>query len=437
MFRITEGITPQSDEEMIELLRRDINRADAERYEHATLFQVPLAVDATYGRRSSIARFINSIVDAGFPLTVSLHSLASKIIFEEGEDGSQPKAIGVEYMVGEGLYAADSRYNDSQTFDVRSVYGKEIIVSGGAFNTPQILKLSGIGAREELEALGIDVLVDLPAVVSRPSLLPINTSKLIYPKGNYMQDNYESPVHVVGQQPWPDPSLPPSPCTGTFNESDPCFMQWQLNGTGAYGESGGPFFMTSRSTLSWDNDTDLAYISIPNYNANGFFPGYSTSIVENSTPYDWSSSILKGQTANPSGTVTLRSTDPRQAPAINFNFFAQNTDHDLAALIEGVELLLRGYDEVGIPYEVVNPDPLIDMAQGLMDEAFSHHATSSCRIGPLGARDACVDSRFRVQGVDNLRVVDASVFPRVPGIMPNAPTFTISMKAFRLLQNGE
>ena len=153
---------------MAELLDRDINMVNADRYAHPLMFVLPTAISPTTGSRSTIATYINSVIKAGHPLTVSLHSLATRVLFEDWE--GKPKAIGVEYTVGEGLYSADRRYNANQTGELRTVHAKkEVIVSGGTFNTPQILKLSGIGPREELEGLDIPVVADLPAVVSVPS----------------------------------------------------------------------------------------------------------------------------------------------------------------------------------------------------------------------------------------------------------------------------
>jgi choline dehydrogenase len=169
-FRETEDIDTDDVEQMAKLLVRDINRVEADRYEGNSAFLTPLAVSPTTGTRSSIAHYINSVINAGHPLTLSTHSLATKVLFEDCDD--KPKAFGVEYMVGEGLYSVDSRYNASKTGEIRTVKArKEVIVSGGTFNTPQILKLSGIGPHEELEKLGIPVIADLPAVVSiRPRI---------------------------------------------------------------------------------------------------------------------------------------------------------------------------------------------------------------------------------------------------------------------------
>ncbi|KAI9150571.1 Oxygen-dependent choline dehydrogenase 4 [Paramyrothecium foliicola] len=412
MFRQAEGIEVEGVAHMAELLLRDLNSIENDRYEDALMFVTPAALSPSTGARSGVATYLNQVVAAGHPLTISLHSLATKILLEKCKRGKNPKAYGVEYMVGEGLYSADGRYNASQAGEIRTVRAKkEVIVSGGTFNTPQILKLSGIGPREELQSLGIPVLVDLPAV------------------GNFMQDNYEVPVRVVADEPWVDTVA--FPCNLHFNESDPCFIQWQNNQTGPYAQRGGTYNMVWRSSVSWDKDADLMWLSTAGYGGlSGFYPGYSRRELN---PYEWNSQIVKMQTGNAAGTVTLRSTDPREAPEINFNYFAEQTEHDLQAFVDGIELTLSVYDEVGIPYRLIYPDPSIDMRQSIKDTAFSHHATSSCRMGPKGHKDYCVDSKFRVNGVDSLRVVDASVLPRVPGGMPNAPTFTISRKAFEAI----
>lgn len=247
-----------------------------------------------------------------------------------------------------------------------------------------------------------------------------------------MQDNYEVAITIRAAEPWLNTS---SPCTNTYNASDPCFLRWQSNGTGPYADSPG-FFFVGRTSVSWDSDSDMFYLSAPSWQGAGFVPGYSNAIPH---PNFWGTSLVRMQTANPSGTVKLRSADPRIAPAINFNFFEQNRDIDLQALTESAELLLRGYNETGIPYELVHPSPHVDMVQGIMDGAFSHHATSSCRMGPANATgaEACVDSKFRVKGVKALRIVDASVWPRVPGAFVNAPTFTMSTKAIDVIFNEE
>jgi choline dehydrogenase len=215
---------------------------------------------------------------------------------------------------------------------------------------------------------------------------------------------------------------------------DPCFVLWQTNATGPYAQGGG-FYFIARSNQSWNADADLFFLSSPGRATLGFFPGYSNGIVE---PEYWSTSVVKMQVANPSGSVTLRSRDPRAAPIIDFNYFAANREVDLAALCEAAEMLFRGFDATGIPYEVVLP-PRDNKAQSIMDETFSHHASSSCRMGPKNATgaEACLDSEFRVKGVKALRVVDASAWPRVPGAFPNGPTFTMSMKAAEVILNRE
>jgi hypothetical protein len=91
-----------------------------------------------------------------------------------------------------------------------------------------------------------------------------------------MQDNYESPIHVQADVPWVEPT--DSSCTRTFNQSDPCFVQWQITGTGPYSLSGGTLFSTIRSSVSWDNDTDILVLSAAGYGEIGFYPGFSRRV---------------------------------------------------------------------------------------------------------------------------------------------------------------
>jgi choline dehydrogenase len=248
-----------------------------------------------------------------------------------------------------------------------------------------------------------------------------------------LQDNYESPFGIEAEEPWVNQGE--SACTNTFDENDPCFVQWQETQDGPYTTRNGVFTAIARTSMSRDNDADILYLSAPGIGGvGGFYPGYSNRTM---SPTSWGSPIVKMQTGNAAGTVRLQSRDPREAPAINFNYFAENAETDFQAIIEAMDFLRNAYDATGVPYEVVYPDPSVDIRQGIKDLTFSHHATSSCRMGPAGDRDYCVDSKFRVNGVDNLRVVDASIFPRSPGGMPNGPTFTISRKAYEVITQDQ
>ncbi|KAI0448511.1 hypothetical protein F5B21DRAFT_521805 [Xylaria acuta] len=419
----TEGIEVKGREQMTQLLQRDMSRIDVSRYEEEGVFRFPLHVNALHersGARDYVINTLNSRTSNGtkrYPLTLSTNSLATRVLFNT--TGDKPKAYGVEYLKGEGLYAADRRYNASQTGELKQVTAtREVIVSGGAFNTPQILKLSGVGPREELENLDIPVVKDLPAV------------------GNYMQENYEGPVvaratTVFGDSPYAN-------CTFDYTdpETDPCYNEWHNSHTGAYGEGGAPLAMLYRSSHSENNDTDLFFFGAPGAVFDGHYPGFSQY---QPPPETWFWSIVKMQPGNQAGTLRLRSANPRDVPEIQFNFFEQNGDRDLAAIVEGVEHAMRIFDGVRTPYgpfEIVEPavpGSGVSVKQGIMDLAFGHHVTSTCRMGPKDAEDYCVDSEFRVNGIDGLRVVDGSVFPRTPGAFPVAPTFVISYKAYELL----
>ncbi|KAJ4320253.1 hypothetical protein N0V84_005951 [Fusarium piperis] len=208
-------------------------------------------------------------------------------------------------------------------------------------------------------------------------------------------------------------------CDFSLKANDACLQEWSQSHTGPYGEGAAPLGLLYKSSVSETNESDLFLFGAAGVVFRGYFPGYSTY---QAPPTSWFWSVVKMQTGNQAGTVTLRSADPRQAPEINFNFFAEKGERDLQAIQEAVEHTMQIFNATGepyAPYTVIEPPPSVDVRQGIMDEAFSHHATSTCRMGPAGDKNYCVESNFK--------------FPRTPGGFPAAPTFVISQKAFEAI----
>jgi choline dehydrogenase len=153
------------------------------------------------------------------------------------------------------------------------------------------------------------------------------------------------------------------------------------------------------------------------------------------------------------GTVSLRSANPRDVTDINFNFFKEaGSDKDLQALLEGVQSVRSWLSKVDAsapdslaPFKELHPcegeigkQTCTEEAQKtyLKEQAYSHHASSTCRIGADDDKLAVLDSKFRVRGVQGLRVVDASSFPKVPGAFPVLPTMMLGEKASEVLIHG-
>lgn len=251
-----------------------------------------------------------------------------------------------------------------------------------------------------------------------------------------MQDHYEGPINFHAQVPWPlnifegcrfDPEAKPS--------EDPALEKWLSGKGGPYAQGSAPLAFSFRSSVSETEDADVVFFGLTHGHFRGFFPGMTQD------PPDPSAIVfvcVKTQIKNDVGTVILRSSDPREAPIINFNYFEKNEENDLKAMTEATEKLIEIVNSVGEPYtpcEVVYPVPGRSISQGIMDNSFGHHASSSCRMGPKDDPGSCVDGKLRVNGVDGLRVVDGSVFPHPPGAFPAAAMFMLSQKAFKDIIN--
>jgi choline dehydrogenase-like flavoprotein len=140
--------------------------------------------------------------------------------------------------------------------------------------------------------------------------------------------------------------------------------------------------------------------------------------------------------------VTLRNRDPLEPPIIDFNQFSEGADEDVRALVEGLRFARRLNDRVrargvGSTEQVPGADRQSDedLEAFVRQHAWGHHACGTCAIGPPDS-GGVVGSDFRVHGTPNLRVVDASVFPRIPGFFIASAVYLIAEKAADVILAG-
>jgi choline dehydrogenase-like flavoprotein len=164
-------------------------------------------------------------------------------------------------------------------------------------------------------------------------------------------------------------------------------------------------------------------------NFQGYYPDYSKSFPKDLNCLTWV--VLKAHTRNRAGQVTLRSPDPRDTPLINFRYFNQGGDKDLDAVVDGIQFVRKMMVGQKGAQEVC-PGPEYDTPQKLKEfirnNAWGHHASCTCAIGPR-EQNGVLDTNFRVHGTQGLRVVDASVFPRIPGVFIVSAIYMIAEKA--------
>ncbi len=362
------------------------------------------------GRRAGTRELIRR-TRAKFPqrLILKQSNLATKILFD-----ADKKAIGVECWEGQHLYRADPRASDAHPFEVKRYFcSREVILAGGAFNSPQLLMLSGIGEAEQLRRHDIPVIADRPGV------------------GRNLQDRYEIGVVSEMKRNWKiieKATFEPPPSSNVTG--DPCYVDWQ-NGKGVYTTSGALLAVIKKSSPDRP-DPDLFMFALAG-KFHGYYPGYSKDVERTKNYLTWL--VLKAHTENPGGTVRLRSADPRERPEINFKYFDEpvSAQRDVDAVLEGVRFVRRvSKHNTAIKNEILpGPDVATDdrIREFIRDNAWGHHASCTNRMGKPDDPEAVVDSNFRVIGVENLRVVDASVFPRIPGFFIVTPIYMIAEKA--------
>jgi choline dehydrogenase len=343
-------------------------------------------------------------------LTIQMGALTTRILFEG------KRAIGVEFMEGRHLYKADpqadGKTSSSPPRQVRA--GREVILAAGAFNSPQLLMLSGVGPQAELEKFGIPVVADLPGV------------------GENLQDRYEVAVISKLQRSFElleGASFAPP---GGNSPVEPAFAQWE-RGKGLYASNGTLIGIIKRSSKD-KVEPDLYIFGLPG-TFKGYVPGYSANFERYRDRFTWA--ILKAHTNNTAGRVSLRSKNPLDTPQVEFHYFSEGNDEkqaDLDAVVNGVAFVRDMNRRLGaLIADEEWPGKLGDtdekLRQFIQNEAWGHHASCTNKIGADDDPLAVLDSRFRVRRTQGLRVVDASVFPKIPGYFIVSAVYMISEKA--------
>jgi choline dehydrogenase-like flavoprotein len=368
------------------------------------ILYVPLSTQR-HARRGARERLEE--IGARFPdrLHIEFDALATRLIIDD-----HGAASGVEYLKGERLYRAAA--NPSQAGgELRQVLaGREVIVAGGAFNTPQLLMLSGIGPRADLAAVGIATRVDLAGV------------------GRNLQDRYEIGVVNRMRDDWR--SLEGA----RFEPGDPLYDEWARSRGGMYISNGAAVAFSAASRPGLPAPDLFAMGLLAKFE--GYYPGYSHDSIAHHDYLTWA--VLKAHTANRAGVVTLRSADPRDLPRVNFNYFDAGDDPgqaDLKAVVEAIRSVRRLTQpllECGLVAEEELPGPSVASDEALAAyvtaNAWGHHACGACAIGPLD-QQGVLAADFAVHGVRGLRVVDASVFPRIPGFFIASAIYMAAEKA--------
>ena len=283
--------------------------------------------------------------------------------------------------------------------------GREVILAGGAFGTPKLLMLSGIGDAAHLREHGIAPLCDLPGV------------------GGNLQDRYEVSVVSRMKKPW-------AAMRGVrYATGDRHYRIWKWFRRGNYAANGVLFSLAMRS------DPRLAETDLHCFALLADFRGYYRGYAERLRRTDYLSwVILKAYAANRAGTVRLRGADPDLPLDIRTRSFqGEGAEADLAAIVQAIRTVRRVADSVeDLVAEEEEPGRHRSSDEALRDyvrtNAWGHHACGTAAMGPETA-GGVLDSRLRVHGFKGLRVVDASAFPRIPGYFLVVGVFMLAERA--------
>lgn len=340
------------------------------------------------GKRASAARMYLYPALARPNLRALTGAQTRRVVVENG------RAIGVDYV------------KDGEAVTARAT--REVILSGGTYNSPQILMLSGIGPADEIRKHGITPVHDLPGVGKNLQEHPIA----------YVQFDLRDPVSYLTRL--------------RFDRLAIASIQWALAGKGdaASQALSAIGFMRTRPEL--DRPDIQVFCNPVRLDAEVWFP-----VIKPSQGHrlEGHASLLHPESR---GEVTLRSADHSAPPRIQLNMLSTETDR--RSMRDGLRLIRHLYasgplgkmiTKEATPGAEINSDADLDAHIRRVCDV-GHHPVGTCAMGQDGR--SVVDPTLKVRGLEGLRVVDASVMPLVPGGNTNAPTIMIAEKAVDMIR---
>lgn len=369
------------------------------------------------GRRCSTAKAFLHDVKRRPNLHILTNTKATKIII----DPDSLEAIGVEFFRnGKNLKAYARR---------------EVIISAGTYHSPQLLMLSGIGPKEHLEEMEIEVVKDLPVG-------QIMYDHICYPGLSFTVNTTHSSL-IVKQAVQPQNVI-----------------SW-LGGKGQLTMIGGVealgFIKTNKSQETEDY-ADIELIFIGGTMASDYGTGVSRGMSVKQEIYDAVFKPIENIDAwtafpmlvhpNSKGYMKLRDKDPMSYPLLYGNYFTDPNNQDIDTLVEGIKYVIKisnteAMQSIG---SKINERPLPgcrNIPFGSYDywrccvrqlTATLHHQVATCKMGPANDPEAIVDNRLRVYGIRKLRVADSSILPKEPTAHSNGPAIMIGEKASDMIK---
>ncbi|MBI4820699.1 MAG: GMC family oxidoreductase [Deltaproteobacteria bacterium] len=331
----------------------------------------------SFGRRTGARdRLLSVMAEHPDRLTIRSGVRVDKILLDDKNE-----AVGVQYRDAAGKVVTEGAR-------------REVLVAGGAFETPALLLRSGIGDESQLDQLaahGVEKKVIRPGV------------------GRSLSDRYEYGLVFKLKKPL---DLAKS-LTLKFDQTDPVFKEWKDDGKGPYSTNGALVAFQAKSDPSQPNP-DLYFFLVPG-KFEGYYEGYAKDAVAD--PSVLTLVILHANKEDKKGLVRVDPSDPSGPPKINFQYHAEESSiDDRLPLARGIQLGRKLIERFGdmVESEVLpgsKVQSLEQIAEAIGSSTWGHHANGTAKMGMASDPMAVVDSKFNVIGAKGLRAIDASTFP--------------------------